>query len=341
MAQKKRANAAKPAARPVQVADDYSHWKESPVCKVNILDSLVISTDDVAANLQIPAYMGRLFVDKTLGTIVYENDFADQRLMALKDANGHRRLFSQTLLGHEWGEPQAVNVNGDFKDIINPFPMPDGQTLFFAARHEADSCYTLYTTTFDTETNSYRTPQRLPYPFVSKADDLFYIEDEATELAWLVTTRRQPRGMACIYTMKTKHPWEYYDADATEGRMLKRYAQIDRIADTWTSTKDRNRELAEAHDALYEAITPSAPAKEDTDLTREMDNAEALKRQLREMRILYHNSSADNKASLAAELQQMEQQLLASYSHIKELRKQINAPLTEDNYDTEQQQILP
>lgn len=61
--------------------------------------------------------------------------------------------------------------------------------------------------------------------------------------AWFATTRRQPEGKVCIYTIKLAKNRENYDADNYDEKALKQLAQLTHIRDTWSSPQKRNEAL--------------------------------------------------------------------------------------------------
>lgn len=321
MAQKK---AKKPAKVVAQPKEDYSQYTDNPICKVTIVDSLTVPVYDVLKNIPLPQHLGSFIPSSEIGgMMVYENEFHDMRMYSTADASGHHRIYRQTLMGTQWSEPEQVNINGTFIDMINPFPMPDGQTLFFAARSDDDNegkTFSLYMTTYDAETHAYLAPTRLPFPFVSDDNDLYYIEDETNLLAWLVTTRRQAEGNACIYTMQNKQPWEYYDAEELEPSTLKSYAIIERISDTWASDEERSTILAKVKE-----LTTLSPNHETTEaagvtarktLQAKIDQAT---RQIDEYRRMYHNATPDAKSQLNQTIKEAEQQLRELYISLRKL----------------------
>lgn len=320
-AQKKGKAQAKAAPK-----EDFSLYLDNPICQVVITDSVVVPISETFRSIPFPSYLGRLFASaEDGGRITYENDFGDQRMFAETDENGRHNIYRQTLLGDKWGEPELVRINGSFIDIINPFPMPDGQTLYFAARSEEDNngnSFSLYTTTFDTETMSYLAPQRLPFPFVSSASDLYYIEDETDSIAWLATTRRQPEGMICIYTMQNKQPWSYYDVEETEPARLKSYALIEHISDTWPSESEKNlinKRIAEVLKDAQQTEVASTESKEPVARKNIRIKIENLERQLSEYRLMYSRSDLDNKNRLADTIRESEQELKGLYSELRKM----------------------
>lgn len=318
-AQKK---ARKTVTKPVP-QEDYSKYIEGPICRVMILDSIVVPIHEVTKNIPMPAHMGRFFVSTEHdGTTVYENEFADTRMYSMADSSGHHNVYRQMLLHNKWAEPELVNINGDFIDIINPFPMPDGQTLYFAGRSQDDNegkTISLYTTTYDSQTGTYLTPQCLPFPFTSNDNDLYFIDDGIDGVSWFATTRNQPEGMACIYTMQSKQPWVYYDSEEMEPKQLKSYALIERISDTWTSPSERQQVLDAINNTLSEYKKISSTSNVEHSGIKYLRNKIAtLERQLDEYRLLYHKSN-NNNSRLQETIKSTESQLHKLYDEYHRL----------------------
>lgn len=315
----------KQQAKVVLPKEDLSIYTDNPVCKVVIVDSTVVAINEITKKIPMPAHMGRFFssIDNG-GLIMYENEFADTRLYAVSDTSRHHNLYRQTLLDNKWSEPELLHINGDFLDLINPILMPDGQTLYFAARSADDNdgkTFSLYTTTFDTETASYLTPEKLPFPFVSNDNDLYYIEDEADSIAWLVTTRRQPTGMACIYTMRNSQPWSFYDSEETPAQKLKSLALISNISETWTSKADCDAILREMKQSLDDNtyVQTGNSAKESEHRRNIRQKIEDIHRKLDQYRALYFKSTDEQRSQLANIIRETEHEIRQLYTELKKL----------------------
>lgn len=346
-AQKRRAKAA--AKAPVQ-REDMSRWRETPVCRILVADSAVVPQGEMWSHIPLPSHLGHIVRDKDSGTLYHENDFGDQRFFAAADTSGRSAIYRRTLLAGEWGGAEAVSIGGECYDYQCPFPMPDGQTLIFAARNDGDDAgrsLSLYTTTYDADHDAYLTPQRLPYPFNSDADDLYYIEDEADTLAWLVTTRRQPQGQVCIYTARAQQPWEQYDPDTTAAARLRSLAMIERIADTWKSAAQRQKVLSavaalkaadtgrQRADAMRfvvddntvvtspDAFTNAASRKLYLQYCETQELAAATAREIDEYRQLYHRTTEAARPPLAETITSLVSQERQARRDAASLAKQI------------------
>ena len=348
-AQKRRTTKKNVTHKEIKPEIDYSEWTDNPICRVMVADSVVVDVNDIWKSLPLPPYMGKLSYEKSTGRLVFENEFGDQRMFSDLEAGGTSAIYRQTLLADKWSEPERITINGGQFDYSNPFPMPDGQTLYFAARDSSDhegTCLSLYTTTYDSETQSYLQPQRLPMPFSSSDDDLYYIDNESDTIAWLVTTRRQPSGKACIYTMRLNKPWEYYDAETTAPEKLKSLGMLNSIAETWTTEAVRNA-VAEHARSLVAGNSPAQTRAfrfviSDDKIYTSFDQfsseegkrlfadyqdmqkkAEATARQTDEYRRLYHNSYGETRSRLATTIADSETRLAELRASISALANEI------------------
>ena len=153
--------------------EDFSRWINNPICKVMIVDSIVVNENELLNHIPMPSYMGKLYFNEKVGAVVYENDFGDVRLYSSNDSNGESFIYRQSLLADNWSEPEKVVINGDNFNFSHPVMMPDGMTLFFssnkkqelivddegAVSENADNSQSLYTTTYDSDKRFPRTSE--------------------------------------------------------------------------------------------------------------------------------------------------------------------------------------
>lgn len=341
--------------------EDFSRWTNNPICKTMIVDSIVVSENELLNHLPMPSYMGKLYFNEKIGAVVYENDFGDMRLYSSKESNGESFIYRQSLLADKWSEPEKVVINGDNFNFSHPVLMPDGMTLYFSSNirqedvedeenensEKADKSQSLYTTIYDSETNSFLEPQRLPFPFNSDEDDVYYIEDEMSHIAWLATKRRQPKGKVCIYTMSVEQPWTFYDAETTEPKRLKSLALISAISDTWTSDSKRKEILGTVEQMkkknssnpqknnlsfivnnkiVYHSVNDFKTEEAKNQFINYIDQKNrlsALSRQLNEYRRLYHSNNNSNRDQLANTILELEKERSTLLSSIHDSAKQI------------------
>ena len=122
--------------------------------------------------------------------------------------------------------------------------MPDGQTLFFAARGGRGlGGYDIYYTRFDAESGRFLKPENIGLPFNSEADDFLYVISEQDSIGFFASSRRQPEGMVCVYTFVPSATRSVYDIDAIGGTAIRRFANIAQISDTWGNNRQRTAAL--------------------------------------------------------------------------------------------------
>ena len=121
MAQKNR-NKKKAKQEVVQEEEEnLDIWTETPICKVMIVDSIVVDKKELVQQIPLPGHLGKIFIDTETGNYIYENDFADMRYITQTDTSGYHNIYRQILLAEKWGAPELIQINGDKYDYINPY----------------------------------------------------------------------------------------------------------------------------------------------------------------------------------------------------------------------------
>lgn len=117
-----------------------------------------------------------------------------------KDADGVSRLYTAGVLDDGTREEarELTEFIGD-GDILAPFIMEDGETLYFAARRD-DSLggYDIYMTRRDNEGGFYE-PSNIGMPYNSPSDELLFVIDEQNDLGWWASARTDNPETVTIY----------------------------------------------------------------------------------------------------------------------------------------------
>lgn len=244
--------------------------------KVIFIDSMIVSQDVLLTAINTNPEEGKIATYdqffKTKGqpnAFVYVNELGNKCIFSMSD-NGVMKLYSSDLLGNEWSTPEplrGLDAEG-LTDMNYPYMLPDGQTLFFAARKgDALGGLDIYRTRFDNENNHFLTPENIGLPFNSEADDFLYVICEHDSIGFFATNRRQPQGQVCVYIFIPTESRHVYDASSIDNATLKSYARINRIRDTWGNNKARTsalRRLAQLRSSNTQAKTnASRQNKED------------------------------------------------------------------------------
>ena len=345
-----RAKAAAKAAKPAPVvptAEDLNFAKLLPsTAKVMFIDSLVTDENDFLKHIPLSSSCGKISIKKSKKgkgyDYFYTNEFEDKRYSSVMQDSCHV-LMVEERLGKKWDAAKTIELEG-VEDVICPYMMSDGVTLYFAAKGGEDSMglYDIYFTVYDSDSHSFYKPQSLGLPFNSFGDETYYIIDEFNDLGYLVSNRRQPEGKTCVYIFQPTETRETYDVENMPEVQLDRLARLKAITD---SQMDQEV-LASAKSRLSEARQTKGTKKEHsfefvineklvyhnvsdfrssvnqsqfpTYLTMK-NNVEAREKQLEEMRAKYHNGNKN----LANTIAQMEVQVFNERQKLNLTEKQI------------------
>lgn len=224
----------------------------SHVQDVVIIDSMMVNKEIFFSHYKLgnesgrvlrPSQCGEPFVSRadSVDASIFENQAADYRLMVCK-SQGEYRLYESHLFGGEWSELQMItSIEKEGSRICYPFLRSDSETLFFASDETPGfGGLDIYKTHYNSENESYYSPERMPMPFNSPYDDYMMAVDESYLVGWFATNRNADEGQVCIYLFQIEESPRYL-----EGQQPGR-AQISAIADTWRKK--------EGYEALVEEI---------------------------------------------------------------------------------------
>jgi len=218
--------------------------------KIFFFDSLVTSKKDVVSSIRLNKESGKLFyyndffkIDGNNDRTVFLNELGNKCYYACSDNNGEIHLYTRDKLGNQWSEPIKIEgMDGMFEDINYPFVLPDGITLYFAAKgNESIGGYDIFVTRFDNSDSHVLTPENLGMPFSSESDDYLYIIDDLDGLGWFATERNRMDGNVCVYMFAQPKSRKTYNEDDISDADLKKMADIHDIQSTWTSSNEQKR----------------------------------------------------------------------------------------------------
>lgn len=222
--------------------------------RVMVFDSVVVPREQLLSAFYTNREEGRLstYTDffhapGQATDVVYVNELGNKCLFSMKDASGQLRLFSCDLLGNEWSTPEQLKglSEGGPTDMGFPYMMPDGQTLYFAARGgNGLGGYDIYHTRLDGSTGRFLKPENIGLPFNSEADDFLYVVSEQDSIGFFATTRRQKEGMVCVYAFVPSKTRSVYDVNSLGGDAVRRFAKLMKISDTWGRSERHASALA-------------------------------------------------------------------------------------------------
>lgn len=121
----------------------------------------------------------------------YINNRGREAFWTAPDSNGINRLYTAGILDDGTVEdPIDLTQYVGEGNIIAPFLLEDGETLYFASSRNNDNLggYDIYMTRRNNDGTFYE-PSNIGMPYNSPADDLLYVVDETNNVAWWVTDR--------------------------------------------------------------------------------------------------------------------------------------------------------
>ncbi len=241
------------SAPPQKTAADLLYENMLPnTQRIFVIDSIVVDKSQVLScipiqrdNGSLRAYNDFFGTDNQDGQYVFVNGFRNKCFYSEADTVGNVRLFTRDKIAGKWSKPQPLEgISGFASAMAYPFMMSDGTTFYFAAKgKESIGGYDIFITRYDAENQRYLKPENIGLPFNSKADDFFYVEDDMNQLAWFATSRNQPEGKVCVYTLVPSENRQNYDIGDIDEKRLEQLAAITRIRDTWPSAAKRNQAI--------------------------------------------------------------------------------------------------
>ena len=322
----------------------------SATAKVMFIDSVVVDKEHFLRHIPLNAESGTID-DARFAAGEFTNELGDQRYFADGDTtNGTHLFFTQQLAG-QWSQPkQLEGIDNGYKDAAFPFLMPDGVTLFFAAKGSASiGGYDIFMTLLDSESGTFYKPENYGLPFNSTANDYLVAFDEMDSLGWLVSDRYQPAGKVCIYTFVPTVPRQGFENDNLSPERLESYARLRSIKDTWRFGKRKQalNRLAEMKKrggsqavtsgkqwarfvvndrTVYDNEQQFQSPENRTQYKKYVQLAEQTEqdlRQLQQLRDLYGKSKKQGDLKLASDILQLEDRVIVNQQEMKALEKEI------------------
>lgn len=241
---KKKNIIAKPKTQPaVSVNKLYESMLQS-TAKVMFIDSVVVDKEQFLQAIPLPSDLGQIkFRPNSSYLLEYQNELDDRKFIADGDT-AITLLKTQTAIGKSWSLAEKLPGLDNKEYLLQnyPFLASDGITLYFSAEGPLSmGGRDIFMTSFDSDKGIWLQPQNYGLPFNSPANDYLLIIDDLDSLGWLVTDRRQPEGKVCVYTFVPTSVRQNFEVDGLSNTMLKSYANIKSIKDTW---KFGNRQTA-------------------------------------------------------------------------------------------------
>ena len=164
-----------------------------------ILDSVVLPKNEFLSAYTLSAEAGTLTMKD--GKVEYLNQRKDRRYFAVNDHTGHGSLVTCQRLLNSWAECDTLPENVNSTENENfPFVLSDGITLYFGSeRKEGLGGYDIWFTQYNSETDTWVTPENAGMPFNSFRNDYMLAIDESVNIGWFATDRRCADSLVVVY----------------------------------------------------------------------------------------------------------------------------------------------
>lgn len=221
---------------------------------IQVIDSMVVNKNDFFSTYTLSEESGTLTTYKSffnsaeqITSSVYMNEKGDKVYYARPTNDNHYCLFTQSRLLDVWGDEKQLpmNVNSSNDDNF-PFVLSDGVTIYYASKGNGSiGGYDLFVTRYNTNSETYLTPEQLGMPFNSFFNDYMLVIDETKNLGWFVSDRHQPEDKVCVYLFIPDNQRSRIDGDDMDLKRAR--AAITSIKDSWKPGSDYAELIRLAH----------------------------------------------------------------------------------------------
>lgn len=224
---------------------------------VQVIDSMIVNKNDFLSAYVLSEESGTLtpFRDffqtgTASSSTVYMNQKGDKIFYAQETPENGYRLFTQSHLLDHWGDEKPLTINAEKAGEDNfPFVLSDGVTLYYGSTGgNSLGGYDLFVTRYNTNSDSYLTPEQLGMPYNSPANDYMIVFDDVKKLGWFVSDRYQTDDQVCVYLFIPNLNRSRIDAEEIETKRAR--AMLAPISATWKEGEDYSQQIQLAHEVI-------------------------------------------------------------------------------------------
>ncbi|MDD2437122.1 MAG: tetratricopeptide repeat protein [Massilibacteroides sp.] len=215
---------------------------------IQIIDSIVVDKNAVLNTYQLSEEAGSIHdynqffqQNDTVISTVYKNQKEQNIYYGKTKEIGFYNLYTQSKLIDKWGDEKRLpeNINRSGSNTNFPFVMPDGATIYFASDNkESLGGYDIFVTRYNTNSDTYLTPEQMGMPYNSIYNDYLLVIDDNKDLGWFVSDRFQPEDKVCVYLFIPDDTRARIEGDSLEEKRTR--AIITSIRDTWKQPDYKN-----------------------------------------------------------------------------------------------------
>jgi len=206
--------------------------------RICFIDSFQVSRDQLFETFILSESTGSFypsdtFFDDGSEGEVFMPETGQNILYSRMTAQGVFRFFTKFKSFDKWADETPVNGLDTDGDLRYPFLLNDGVTIYYAASgSESLGGLDIFVSRYNSATGKYLKPENIGMPFNSEDNDYFYVIDEANNLGWFATDRRQPEGMVCVYVFIPNERNQKYNYENGDTLAIHRAARLMSISDT-------------------------------------------------------------------------------------------------------------
>ena len=240
--------------------------------RVCVIDSFAIGKAEFLNAYKISPESGSLAFyadyfgeDGHTGGTVYETEMGNKMYYGEFQEDSTFNILTRSKMMDEWSRPTPLpgiinrGVNANY-----PFVLTDGATLYYASDgRESMGGYDIFVTRYNTNTDTYLTPENVGMPFNSPYNDYMYVVDEFNNLGWFASDRYQPADSVCVYVFIPNASKQVYDYETMDHKRLALLANLKDIGQTWSDTTL----VEEARERLAQAMEYRPKEKKAYDFT--------------------------------------------------------------------------
>ncbi len=227
--------------------------------QVMVIDSFVVDKERFLDAYKISEESGKISTyndyfqtDGDQEGTVYQTELANKIYYSAKGEEGVQQILSRNKLLDDWSHPTPLpeTINNG-ANVNYPFVLTDGITLYFASDGAGSmGGYDIFVTRYNSNSESYLSPENVGMPFNSPYNDYMFAIDEFNNLGWFVSDRYQPEDKVCVYVFIPNSYKRTYNYENMDEEKLQRIARLISIEDTW----EDEEEVQQAQERLAQAL---------------------------------------------------------------------------------------
>lgn len=328
--------------------------------RICFIDSFLISKDELFSTYIIGESTGSFFpagefFDDEIEGEVFLPETEQNVLYSRRTASGRFQLFTKFKSFDRWTDETPVNGLETDGDLRYPFLQNDGITIYYAATgSESMGGLDIFVSRYNTATGKYLKPENIGMPFNSEGNDYLYVIDEANNLGWFATDRRQPADTVCVYVFIPSERNQRFNYENENTLAIHRAARITSIEESQTDlaavraarqrlTLLRYQQAEKAEQGSFTYIIDDFTTYHDVSDFKSPDAAQMFQRwtdmkhqyesdlsRLNRQRDEYADASRQEKQRMTGQLLELEEKVLNTEQQVIKMENEIRT--TEINY---------